>query len=132
MIARYSFAAMFSAFPTSEGYGNLYGMLALLAFAPVFATAIEPVRRALFEAFYFTHQFVFVGVLFSFLHSRTAFYLGTEFGMPRTCRKIVETMLNEACSRQPSSRHAKHGLEPAHSRKSESYFPSIQLLRDLH
>jgi predicted ferric reductase len=76
MSLQYSTTHLFTKIETTEGYGNLYGVLSAIFLGPVIAFAIEPIRRRFFEVFYYAHQLFFIGMIFAFLHSKTAFWLG--------------------------------------------------------
>jgi len=62
---------------TTEGLGDLYGVLAWIFMAAMAVTAFEPIRRHYFELFYYTHSILlYLVVIFAMMHSKTAFWLG--------------------------------------------------------
>jgi NAD(P)H-flavin reductase len=80
-----------------EGYGNFWGTLAGIALAPIFMFSIDPIRRRFFELFYYVHQLYLIGIVFAWIHSMSALYLGI---LPMTAH-IVDRVLRRYRSTRP-------------------------------
>jgi ferredoxin-NADP reductase len=81
----------------AEGYGNFWGTLSGIALAPIFMFSIDPIRRRFFELFYYVHQLYLIGIVFAWIHSMSALYLGI---LPMTTH-IADRVLRRYRSTRP-------------------------------
>lgn len=107
MVVSHSWARLFSFTSTSEGYGNVYGLMSAAAFIPLMLFALEPVRRRAFRLFYYAHQIFYLGVIAACLHSVTMLYLCAA---PMTLHVIDRALRWRRTAAQPVRLRSAHVL----------------------